>query len=269
MKMPQLDLSKPQEGGGNVNQTDTEEGIYDVTVKSASYGTDDKNREKITIDFETAGGDVFRKWLYLHMAETKRISLDQLSRLGTPKNWSFKNTDFLVGKECRIEVGRDDSKEYASVEKIFQKYIAPGKYRCEIVQIGKKEEAKSGKEFRRVFYLILDDGEFKNLKIMDKMYFNEKSMKFTASKLQAMGASRADFDTDSERHMQELEGGLVEVTLSIRRGNDGRDYPNVKNVKLLDSSEAPPVASASGEVEVPDSQVAGFDEEDDEDDIPF
>jgi hypothetical protein len=266
--MPKIDLSaaNTEMNSGSVNSL-VELGVYEVTVKSAEFSQDDQGRDKLVVDFETGDGDVFRKWLYMHTKDTKRITLDQMSRLGVAENWNPKNTGELVGKECRIEIGRDQSGNYASVEKIYQKYVDPGKYNCVIGDISKQETAYSGKPFRRVFFKILDTGEFQNLRIMDRLYFNDKSLKFTGSKLQAMGASRSDFDTDNDRHMQELVGNYVEITLTIRRGNDGKDYPNVKNIKLLDGP--PAVADAANDViDIPDDVIAGFEEED-EDEIPF
>jgi hypothetical protein len=263
--MPRLDLSKPQEGtGGNYNLTDKDEGVYDATVVSAEHGKTDEGKERLIVDFETTDGSRYRKWLYMHTKDTKRITLDQISRLGVPPNWSPKNTDELVGKKCRIEVGRDNTGAYASVEKILQQYIEPGKYTCSVSKVGEKEEAKSGKEFRRVFFKIHTAGPYQNLQVMDRLYFNEKSLSFTGAKLQSMGAKRADFDTDNDRHMQELVGNNVELTLTIRKGSDGKEYLNVKNVKLLEGGAAPASpgpAVVEDVVDIPDDDVAGYDEE--------
>jgi hypothetical protein len=261
--MPKLNLATADEGftGGDVNSL-VAEGVYEATVTSSKFEIDDRGRERIITDFEVT---------------QQGVSLEQLENVGVPANWNYKNTGALEGKDCRIKLIQDG--EYMSVKSIIQRAIPSGTYTCRVVKVSDEQKSYTkGTPFRIVFFAIQNAGVFQGLKILERLFLTDKSLKVTASKLKSMGAEVAEFDTDNDRDWGSLTGLNVELNYAITRDSDGTERGRiVRYTKLGRGNVAAPATSAPAEAahdpnEVDVADVAGMasaEVEEVEDNIPF
>jgi hypothetical protein len=287
-QMPKLNLSDLDEGftDSKVNPL-VDDGIYRALVTGASFEIDDRGREKIITDFKVtedgpAKGLVFRSWNYLHQSDCKRITIENLSNIGVPPNWNYKNVKILLNKECRIELVPGEG--YMNVKSIRQRFIPNGVYTTVVNQVGKLEHSHfNNTPFRRVFFKIISEPrELAGLSIQERLFLTDKSLKVTASKLKAIGSELPDFDTDQERDWASLTGLRVEISYTNSRTSDGKEYGRVVSYKALgrgnsNGAASNPVASAtevSGGSDAANSpgmvaSVSAEDIADMEDEIPF
>ena len=228
----------------------------------------------------------FRDWLRFKEGENKRISLENLQRMGGGLNPRYQSPGYIAGKSCRIKIQQSDYKpENSEVKSIYQQYVPEGTYTCKIGRVGDiRTVAKVGGGESKPFFsvdFVIESGEYEGLAITERLYVNEKSLGVTAAKLGAMGVPVGDFDTDNERDRKSMIGLRANITLQDRRQSDGSTQTKLTKISKLgrkgasapaESAPTPSAAAqpdASGSVNVNPGQVAGASDEEDEDDIPF
>lgn len=243
------------------------DGYYTAKVLEASHETGEKDHVALSLKITEGeySGSTIKSWMYLHTPDCERITLETLSRLGTPPRWNPANAKQLVGKECRIKVEKEEGRQFSSVKSIYQRDIPSGQYETVITKV-EQDINTNGKQFLRMIFTIKNEGEYQNLNIIENWYLSDKAAKWTAGKLKRLGLSGGI----KPSNLATLIGKKVKLNTIVTLGSNGRKNTNVQNLELM-SGDTTVISINDDDIDGidivstdPDDFDAGF-----EDEIPF